>query len=86
LGGVARTLDITVPTSPIITDGDPTIAAAVRAVWPAQLGVALPVPLVARCKNNLRLNDLEAMERDLIDGWAHTMRRRLDAAFLRLQG
>lgn len=85
--GFLATLDTTVAPRLVITDGDPTIAAAVRATWTATPAPGqLPRPFLARCEHHLHLNGVEAMERDLIGGWAHPMRRRLDTAFLRTEG
>lgn len=81
-----RSLDVRRPPRLVITDGDATIAGAVRAVWPALPGPSLPVPFVARCEHHLHENGVLAMEGDAIGGWAHPMRRRLDTAFLRPEG
>ena len=62
----------------VLTDGDTTIANAVRAVWPALPGPNVPVPFVARCEHHLYENGVQAMSGDAIGGWAHPMRRRLD--------
>lgn len=76
-----RSLDVSEPPKLVITDGSAAIANTVRAVWPAQPGPSLPMPVLARCEHHLHVNGVEAMEDDGIGGWAHWLRRRLDTAF-----
>lgn len=81
------TLDTAVAPRLVVTDGNPAITAAVRATWPAAPAPGhLPRPFLARCEHHLHVNGVEAMERALIGGWAHPLRRRLDTAFLRPEG
>ncbi len=78
------TLDTSVEPRLVITDGNPAITGAVRAAWPAAPALGqLPRPSLACCEHHLHVNGIEAMEGDLIGGWAHPLHRRLDTAFLR---
>lgn len=45
-----------------VTDGSAALAIAGHAVWPAQPGVSLSVPFLARCQHDLRVNGVKFME------------------------